>query len=175
MDVLALIEEARRVFTDAGFECGDSLLPPAPESAIEVMGEALALPLPSEIREVYRVYGGQGYVEPGVTGLFGQHRLHSPDEVVEHHRMFLDNCLLDPPPTFPPAADDWGYWVPSLIPFASWDAYDLCIHSKTGEVWEFIPNTGLIRHRPSIAAVLREIIGEARAGREPRLVAMRLA
>ena len=52
----------------------------------------------------------------------------------------------------------------SRPPFASWNAFDLCIHSATGGVWEFIPNTGLIRHRPSIAAVLREVISEVRAG-----------
>ena len=86
--------------------------------------------------------------------------------------MFRDNCMLDPPPNFPPVADDWGYWVPQLIPFASWDAYDLCIHAETGEVWEFIPNCGLIRHRPSIAAVLKKVIAAVRAGGEPQLGVM---
>jgi hypothetical protein len=62
---------------------------------------------------------------------------------------------------------------PRLIPFASWDAYDLCIDAESGEVWEFIPNNGLIRHRPSIAAVLREVIEAVRTGREPQLWAMR--
>jgi hypothetical protein len=119
------------------------------------------------------VHGGQEIVSAGVTGLFGEHRLHTPGEVVEHHQMFAENCLLNPPPVFPPAADDWGYWVPELIPFASWDAYDLCIHAGTGEVWEFIPNTGLIRHRPSIAAVLREVIAAVHAGGSAQLGELR--
>src|SRR6185369_13820823 len=108
-------------------------------------------------------HGGQQYVSPGVTGLFGEHRLHSPAELVATHRMFVDNCLLDTLAAFPPPQDEWGYWVPQLLPFASWDAYYLCIDAGSGEVWEFIPNTGLIRHRPSIAAVLREVIDEVRA------------
>ena len=94
-------------------------------------------------------------------------------EESQHHRMFWESCLLDPQPAFPPAPAEWGYWVPLLIPFASWDAYDLCIHAESGEVWEFIPNGGLIRHRRSIAAVLREVTEAVRAGGEPQLGAMR--
>jgi hypothetical protein len=63
--------------------------------------------------------------------------------------------------------------VPQFVPFASWDAYDLCIHAQSGEVWEFIPNTGLIRHRPSIAAVLEEVVAAVRAGKEAKLDALR--
>jgi hypothetical protein len=171
--VVSLIAEAKQLYAAAGLDCGDALLPPADHAAIDSIASALSLPVPPELRAVYRVHGGQEYIEPGVTGLFGEHRLHTPAEVIKHHQIFADNCLLDPLPAFPPLADEWGYWVPELIPFASWDAYDLCIHAATHEVWEFIPNTGLIRHRPSIAAVLREVIAAVRAGREPQLGAMR--
>jgi hypothetical protein len=173
MGVADLIEEAKRAYDAAGLDCGDALLPPADESAIQEIAGALSLPIPAELRDVYRVHGGQRYFEPGVSGLFGEHRLHSPAEVVEHHQMFADICLHDPLPAFPPPADEWGYWVPQLIPFASWDAYDLCIHAESGEVWEFIPNCGLIRHRPSITAVLREVIAAVRAGGQPQLGPMR--
>jgi hypothetical protein len=173
MSVAALIEEAKRVYAAAGLDCGHALLPPADAASVDAIGAGLSLPVPPELREVYQVHGGQEYVSPGITGLFGEHRLHTPAEVVEHHRMFAESCLLDPLPAFPPPAEEWGYWVPQLIPFASWDAYDLCIHADTGEVWEFIPNCGLIRQRPSIAAVLREVIAAVRAGREPQLGAMR--
>ena len=169
----SLIAEAKRVYAEAGLDCGDALLPPATDAALDGIGAALSLTVPLELRAVYRVHGGQEYVPPGVTGLFGEHRLHTPAEVVEHHQMFAENCLLDPRPAFPPAAGEWGYWVPELIPFASWDAYDLCIHAGTGKVWEFIPNTGLIRHRRSIAAVLREVIAAVRAGGPPQLGEMR--
>jgi cell wall assembly regulator SMI1 len=165
--------ELNQAYASAGLDCGDGLLPPIDESAIEALAQELSMPLPAELREVYRTYGGQETIDPGTTGLFGEHRLLTPDEVVEHYQMFCENCLLDPLPAFPPAPDDWGYWVPQLIPFASWDAYDLCIDSETGEVWEFIPNTGLIRHRPSIAAVLSEVLDAVRSGREPQLLAMR--
>jgi hypothetical protein len=173
MSIPTLIDEAKRVYAAAGLDCGDALLPPADEVAVDAIGEALALLVPPELREVYRVHGGQEYFEPGTRGLFGEHRLHTPAEAVEHHRMFAENCLLDPLPGFPPPADESGYWVPQLIPFASWDAYDLCIDAELGEVWEFIPNSGLIRHRPNIAAVLREVIQAVRAGREPQLGEMR--
>ncbi len=173
MTMASLIEEAKQVYTAAGLDCGLALLPPVEASAIDALAEALALPVPPELWDLFRVHGGQGYLEPGVTGLFGAHRLLTPAEVLEHHRMFCDNCPLDPPPAFSPEPNDWGYWSPQLIPFASWDAYDLCIHSESGEVWEFIPNTGLIQHRPSIAYVLEEVIAEVRAGREAQLRAVR--
>jgi hypothetical protein len=173
MGIAAVIAEAKREYANAGLDCGDALLPPADKTALDTISERLGLPVPPELCEVYRVHGGQEYISPGVTGLFGEHRLHTLEEVVEHHRMFAKYCLLDPPPAFPPAPDEWGYWVPQLIPFASWDANDLCIHAVTGEVWEFSPNCGLIRHRPSIAAVLQEVLDAVRTGREPQLGEMR--
>ena len=169
----ALIAEAKQVYAAAGLDCGDALLPPADDAAVDGISAALSLAVPHELRAVYRVHGGQRYVAPGVSGLFGEHRLYTPDEVIKHHQMFAENCLLDPLPDFPPPPDEWGYWVPELVPFASWDAYYLCIHATSGEVWEFIPNSGLIRHRPSIAAVLREVIATVRAGGEPQLGVMR--
>lgn len=173
MALAKLIEEAKQVYHVADLDCGDALLPPLERGEVDSLAKALALPVPSELCEVYAVHGGQNYFPPGTAGLFGQHRLHTPAEVVEHFRMFNDNCLLDPLPPFPPPADEWGYWVPHLIPFASWDAYDLCLHAFTGDVWEFIPNTGLIRHRPTIAAVVQEVIEAVRSGGAPQLGQMR--
>src|SRR4051794_30177916 len=98
MEMASIIEEAKRVYADAGLDCGHGLLPPADEAVVDVFGRELSLLVPSELRELYRVHGGQEYISPGVTGLFGQHRLHTPAEVIEHHRMFTDNCLFDPPP-----------------------------------------------------------------------------
>ena len=83
--------------------------------------------------------------------------------------MYSDVCLRDPLPQFPPSSDEQGYWVPQLIPFASFDAYDLCVDCKSGGVWEFISNRGLLLHRPSIATVLREVLEAVRAGAEPSL------
>jgi hypothetical protein len=175
MSITSLIAELKRAYASAGLDCADGLLPPAEQSARAVLAQELSMPVPRDLLEVYQVHGGQEYVSPGVTGLFGMHRLLAPAEVADHHQMYLDNCLLDPLPTFPPATDDWGYWVPHLIPFASWDAYDLCIHSESEEVWEFIPNIGLTRHRPNIAAVLEEILAAVRSGGEPQLQGNRLS
>lgn len=171
----SLIAEAKQVYEEAGLDCAAGLLPPAGAAAIERISSDLSLPVPDELRAVYAVHGGQDYIPPGVTGLFGEHRLHSPAEVVELHKTYVENYLaaFDSTPAFPPAADDPGHWVPELIPFGSWDAYSLCIHATTGEVWEFLPSSGLIRHRPGIAAVLQEIIAAVRAGDEPQLGEMR--
>ena len=169
--IRALIDEAKSTYAAAGLECGDGLLPPADEASVEAIASSLSLTVPEELRAVYRVHGGQQYIPPGVTGLFGEHRLLAPQEVVDLHRTHAQNYLVcfDPPPAFPPLHDEPGHWVAELIPFASWDAYALCIHAATGEVWEFIPSSGLIRHRPSIAAVLKEIIEVVRAGGEAQL------
>src|ERR1051325_3084381 len=153
-----LIAELKQTYASAGLDCGNGLLPPVKSTELNLLSKQLGLPLPSELREVYAVHGGQQYIGPGITGLFGQHRLHTPAEVVEHHQIYCDHCLRDPLPEFPPRPNEWGYWVPQLIPFASWDAWDLCIDSESGGVWEFIPKSGLIRYRPSIAAVLQEIL-----------------
>lgn len=171
----SLIAEAKRVYEDAGLDCGHGLLPPAEPAAIEQISSDLSLRVPDELRAVFAVHGGQDYIPPGITGLFGEHRLHNPAEVVEHHRMYAENYLaaFDSIPAFPPSAGDPGHWVPDLIPFASWDAYSLCIHATHGDVWEFLPSSGLIRHRPSIAAVLEEVMGSVRAGNEAQLGAMR--
>lgn len=163
MTIAALIEEAKQAYAAAALDCGDGLLPPAADAGADIRA-ALGLVVPPDLLAVYRVHGGQEYISPGVTGLFGQHRLHAPAEVVENYQTFSENCLWDPLPAFPPAPDTWGYWVPQLLPFASWDAYDLCVHTGTSEVWEFIPNTGLIRHRPGIAAVLEEVIAAVKSG-----------
>lgn len=167
--IASLIEEAKRAYEAADLDCGFGLLPPADEADVDAIGKRLLLPVPGDLRAVYRIHGGQESFGAGVSGLFGQHRLHTPEEVVEHHEMFAENCLLDPLPAYPPVDEETGYWIPRLIPFASWDAYDLCMDAETGEVWEFIPNSGLIRHRPSLAAVLREVIEAVRAGGEPAL------
>lgn len=174
MAIAGLIRELKQAYAAAELDCGDGLLPPTDRPALDRLARQLGLPVPRQLREVYRVHGGQQYISPGVSGLFGEHRLHSPAEVVEHYRIYCEHCLLDPLPVFPPAPNEWGFWVPRLIPFASWHAYDLCIDSASGEVWEFIPNCGLIRHRPSIAAVLGEILAAVRSGAEPRLQGYRL-
>lgn len=77
-------------------------------------------------------------------------------------RVFTE--LIDVPlPAFPPAAGESGYWVPELLPFASWDAYDLCIPVRCGEVWEFNPSSGLIVPWTSISDVLEEVRTVVRA------------
>jgi len=169
MSIKQLLTELKAAYHKAGLNCGDGLHPPASEQAIEGIATKLAMPIPEELRDVLRVHGGQDYISPGITGLFGSHKLLSPAEIVEDYQMFLTHCLWDPLPEFPPKDSDSGYWIPSLIPFASWDAYDLCVHSLRGDVWEFCPNVGLTEIGSNIRAVLRELIDAVKAGREPSL------
>jgi hypothetical protein len=168
VEVASLIEDAKRVYDAAGLDCGDGLLPPAPEAAIDAVGQELGLPVPPELREVWRAHGGQEQVGAGVTGLFGWHRLITPAQAVEYNRLYCETCIIDRA-TFPPPPGAWGSWVPELIPFATFNDCDLCVHVGSGEVWEFRPGGGLLRQRPSIAAVLQEVITAVRAGGEPQL------
>ena len=168
MEVASLIEEAKRVYADVGLDCGDALLPPAPDADIDALGEELGVPVPAELRTVWRVHGGQEEVGAGVTGLFGWHRLISPRQSADNHRLYCETCVIEPE-SFPPTPGAWGSWVPELIPFATFNDCDLCIHAGSGQVWEFRPGGGLLLSRPSIAAVLREVIAAVRAGREPEL------
>jgi cell wall assembly regulator SMI1 len=168
VEIASLIDEAKRVYAEAGLDCGDGLLPPASEADIDAVGVELGLPLPSELRELWRAHGGQEEVGAGVSGLFGWHRLITPAAAVEHNRLYGETCIIDRT-TYPPAPGAWGSWVPELIPFATFNDDDLCVHSASGEVWAFRPGSGLGLRRPSIATALRELISAARAGREPVL------
>jgi hypothetical protein len=163
VDVASLIEEAKGVYHTAGLDCGEGLLPPAPEGAIDAVGEELGLAVPTELRAVWRMHGGQEEVGAGVTGLFGWHRLITPARAVEYNRLYCETCIIDRT-TFPPVPGAWGSWAPELIPFATFNDCDLCVNAVSGEVWEFRPGGGLLRQRPSIAAVLREVIAAVRAG-----------
>jgi hypothetical protein len=167
VQIASLIEEAKRVYAEAGLDCGDGLLPPASEADVDAVGEALGLPVPLELRELWRVHAGQEEGS-GVTGLFGWHRLLPPAKAVEYNRLYGETCVIEPA-TFPPAPGTWGSWVPELIPFATFNDCDLCVHAGSGQVWEFRPGGGLLLSRPSIAAVLRELIALVRAGQEPRI------
>ena len=168
MTVAALVEEAKRAYAAAGLDCSDGLLPPAPDADIDAVGEELGLPVPAELRELWRTHGGQDEVGAGVTGLFGWHRVLPPAKAVEYNRLYGETCIIDRA-TFPPAAGAWGSWVPELIPFATFNDQDLCVHAESGQVWEFRPGGGLLLSRPSIAAVLQELIAQVREGREPRV------
>jgi cell wall assembly regulator SMI1 len=166
--IAALLEELKHAYSEAGLDCGEGLLPPADKVALDLMVCQLGLPLPPEMRDVLLVHGGQKEIGAGVTGLFGAHRLKTPAEVAEHHQLYCETCLHDPLPAFPPLPGQYCSWVPQLIPFADWNADELCIDSVSGEVWEFTPNQ-LHRHWQSITAVLEEILATVRSGEEPRL------
>jgi len=73
MSITALIEEAKQAYTVARLDCGDALLPPANEAAVTAIGVVLAYPVPGELREVYRVHGGQQSVCSIPNQFFHQH------------------------------------------------------------------------------------------------------
>jgi cell wall assembly regulator SMI1 len=60
---------------------GEGLLPPAHAPSISKTEQMLGFSLPESLRMVYAVFGGQEYIAPGITGIFGSHRLHSPSEI----------------------------------------------------------------------------------------------
>jgi hypothetical protein len=161
--VASLLAELKQAYHEAGLDCGDHLLPPAPKTELDRLAHELGLPLPPELVEVYAVHGGQEYFRSGTTGLFGWHRLYAPDPVLRTHQMYVE--IIN-------GMHNNDTWDPLLIPFAGWDAYDLCIHSRSGGVYEFTANSGcsLRRVAPGIEAALRELIGAVRKGdRQPRL------
>lgn len=168
MGLAEIIEEAKTVYAAAGLNCGDGLLAPAEEHAIDAIAAKLALPVPEELRNLYRTHGGQDYISPGITGLFGSHRLLTPSQLVEQQLMISGNCDdYYPEANLPRPEYEWPYWDYRLLPFASWDAYDLCIHADSGNVWEFEPYSGLMRRWPNIEAVLSEAVAAVRAGKHP--------
>jgi hypothetical protein len=169
--VRELVAELIRAYAAAGLDCGRELLPPADDHSIRSVEEVLSVPVPSELRELWSIHGGQRYFGAGTKGLFGRHRLHAPGEVPKKHRLIWDYAVLDVP--------KWGRQpqlgeppVPEQIPFASWDRYTLLVYPADGTVWEFNPSSGLCRRRPSITAVLRELLARVQAGAEPDLVGL---
>jgi len=161
--VEALIRELTLAYTQAGLDCGTGLLPPAADADIDRVAGEIGQPVHDDLRAVWRVHGGQPYFGVGVSGLFGRHRLLSPAEAVAEYQLIWE-CEFETPPRGA-APRLCGRPVLELVPFASWDAYTLCAHAATGEVWEL--DRGLmIRHRPSIEVVLNEILAAVRAGVE---------
>jgi len=180
MAIADVIEEAKAAYRAAGLDCADALLPPADDTAIDAITKKVLLPVPPELRAVYRVHGGQEYVSPGNSGLFGEHRLFTPVELVEWYTMTCETsevpeelvewytgsrAISEVPEGMPenPAGDGPPYWDRQLLPFALWNDVLLCIHAQRGDVWMFRPYDGLTYHWPSIEAVLGEAIAGVQA------------
>jgi hypothetical protein len=166
--VRELVAGLLRAYTAAGLDCGSELLPPADDLSVHPVEEALSVPVPPELRELWSIHGGQRYFGAGTRGLFGYHRLHAPAEVPKKHRFIWDYAVLEVP--------KWGRQphlgeppVPEQIPFASWDQYTLLIDPRDGTVWEFSPKMGLRLRRPNIRAVLRELLGLVQSGADLHL------
>ena len=125
------------------------------------------MPVHDDLGALWRARGGQRESAAGTAGLLGRHRLLRPDEAVEEYRLIWDGEPAEVPPGTPPHL--FHRPVPELVPVGSWDAYALCVHAGTGEVWEYLPSPGLLRDRPGIPAVLREPADVVRAGAEADL------
>jgi hypothetical protein len=137
-------------------------LSPATEAEVERVSRQIGQPIHKDLRSVWRLYGGQKCKGAGVTGLFGPHRLLTPAEAVEGYDLIWNYCEQEkPPPLSEPKVLNRP--VLELVPFASWDAYMLCIHAFDGKVWEFLPSPGLLRHRASIEVVLNELLEAVRS------------
>jgi cell wall assembly regulator SMI1 len=131
-----LLERITEAHDNAETDRAAELLPPATPGSVRALGEALAIVVPSELAQIWEVYGGQAAFSPGVEGLFLQHRLFSPDECLEEYRSLeeIAEDSLPGPVAYPPTSSDGGWWVPRLLPFAGWDAYLLCVDVEDGVV-----------------------------------------
>lgn len=163
----ALVAELVQAYRQAGLGNGSQLLPPASSTDIDRVSRELGVAVHADLRGVWMGHGGQRDFGAGVSGLLGHHRLLSPDEAIEKYRLIWAAEPNEVPPGTPPRP--YNRPVPELVPFGAWDTYALCVHGVTGEVWEYLPSPGLLRHRPSIPAVLRELVEVVRAGAEADL------
>jgi hypothetical protein len=75
----------------------------------------------------------------------------------------------DPSGKFPPAYGKTSYFHQRLLPFASWDANNLCLDTASGTVWGFNPKDGTTggTGRASLRALVGELLALLAAGRPP--------
>jgi len=156
-----------------GLPHGDGMLPPADPLAIDLAEKSLGCQFPPSLRLAYATFGGQDYLSPGVTGIFGRHRLLSPTEAAKDHQMYEETVWpsgIEPPPPGCLPGENWNYWHPALIPFASWDAYNLVMCHHTHRIWEYEPYSGLsTRLFPNLDALLGAALLIAEQSDEPAL------
>jgi hypothetical protein len=171
--IASALHELVAQYRARGMNHGDGLLPPADAAAISSAETMLGFSLPEPLREVYAVFGGQQSTCPGITGLLGAHRLHSPSGITEAYDMFQQAEKF--PDNTPPPVDSipgvgWTRWHPALIPFASWDAYHLVMCRLTTRIFEFEPFTGLSEKSfAGMSALLEAILEAAKTSLEPSL------
>jgi cell wall assembly regulator SMI1 len=164
MALVEWIAELQQAYADAGLaDLTADLLPPVSEAALRAFAQAVGVPLPAEFLALYRLHDGQPPAGVGVPGLFGTYRFIPLAQSAEQHQLYGETCLIDRA-TFPPAPHEWVSWQPELLPFATCNDCDWCIHAQAGTVWAFRPGGGLLRSRPSIAALVRELSAAVQAG-----------
>ena len=171
--IATVLHELVGQYQARGLNNGGGLLPPADTSSISKTEQMLGFSLPESLRMVYGVFGGQEYIAPGITGVFGSHRLHSPSEAAATYDMF-QKAEKFPGNDFPPEdslpGPDWSRWHPALIPFASWDAYNLVICRHTNRIYEFEPYSGLSERKfETMQSLLAAVLEAARTSAEPSL------
>ena len=171
MSLKEQLEKLKQAYVAAGLNNAKQLQPPVPASLVRQMERQIGQKLPPELKELYFIHGGQRYFTPGITGVFGKHRLLPTTIIVRDYLLFTEQGLPDPLPKFPPKAGDKGSFHPTLIPFAAWGARVLCIDNQAGRVWEFEPQRGLnpqVRY-PSIEAVAKFLLRKVEAGEKATL------
>lgn len=126
---------------------GDGMLPPVNANVMADAERHMGFRFPESLRSIFAWSGGQEYICPGVTGIFGKHRLMSPSEIVKDYQMYEEAVRSTdielPPSDAVPSGEKGMCWHPALIPFAGWDAYSLMMCRHTGRIWEFEPYLGL--------------------------------
>jgi hypothetical protein len=165
------LEKLKEAYVAAGLDNAKQLQPPVPPRLLRQMEKQMGQKLPPELRELYLIHGGQRYVPPGATGVFGPYRFFPVTIMVRDYLKFKERLSKEPAPSkFPPKSGQKGSFHTSLIPFAGWNTSDLCIDAS-GRVWEFEPDRGLsatIRF-PSIAGLIKHLLNKVKAGEKPKL------
>ena len=164
------LEKLKQAYVAAGLDNAKQLQPPVSPRLLRQAEKQMGQKLPPELRELYLIHGGQRYVPPGSTGVFGTYRFVPVTIMVRDYLKFKERLLKEKGSKFPPKPGEKGSFHPSLIPFAGWNTSDLCIDAS-GRVWEFEPNRGLsltVRF-PSITALVKDLLNKVKAGKKPKL------
>ena len=159
--IIQKLEELIAAYKSAGVTNGEELMPPADAIAVHRLSKEIDENVPTELNDIWKVYGGQGAIDNGTTGLFGRYHLLTPEFAIQDYQMVRDDwfdIIEDPRP---PSPGKRGDWVPGLIPFAGWDHFLLFIDPDTGFIWEFDPYSAIHGFFESFENMLDQLLSYA--------------
>ena len=164
------LQKLKQAYVEAGLDNAKQLQPPVSTKLLRQAEKQMGQKLPADLRELYLIHGGQRYVPPGSTGVFGTYRFVPVTIMVRDYLKFKERLKKEKASKFPPKSGQKGSFHPSLIPFAGWNTSDLCIDGS-GRIWEFEPERGLsetVRY-PSMTALIKDLLSKVKAGKKAKL------